>query len=103
MSGHVELSTRAIKDLRRLDASARDRVTRVLRSDLAADPRPPNLDVVQLEGRAPWSRLRLGDHRVIFRPLAAAELRALGATQRRGILVERLINRRDLEKAIRHL
>ena len=103
MSGHVELSTRAIKDLRRLDPSTRDRVTRVLRADLVADLRAPNLDVVQLEGRAPWSRLRVGDHRVIFRPLTAAELRALGATQRKGILVERLINRRDLEKAIRHL
>lgn len=103
MSGHVELSTRAIKDLRRLDRAARDRVTRVLRADLVADPRPRNLDVVQLEGRAPWSRLRVGDHRVIFRPLTAAELRALGARQRKGILVERLINRRDLEKAIRQL
>jgi len=103
VSGRVELSTRAIKDLRRLDRSSRDRIARVLRTELAADQRPPNLDVVRLEGRAPWSRLRVGEYRVIFRPLSAAELRALEAEERVGVLVERLIHRRDLEKAIRRL
>lgn len=103
MSGHVELSTRAVKDLRRLDGPVRDRIARVLREQLAAEPRPPNLDIVQLEGRAPWSRLRVGDYRVIFRPLSAAELHTLGSEERTGVLVERLVHRRDLERSIKGL
>lgn len=101
--GHVELSTRATKDLRRLDRSVQQRIARVLRAELAGDPRPPNLDVVQLEGRAPWSRLRVGDYRVIFRALSPVELRSLGVKERTGVLVERLIHRRDLERAMKAL
>ena len=103
MAGHVELSTRAAKDLRRLDRPTRDRIERTLLRDLASDPRPANLDVRQLEGRAPWARLRIGDYRVIFRALTGTELRALGADESAGVLVERLIHRRELEKAIKKL
>jgi len=98
--GRVELSTRAVKDLRRLDRAMRDRVTRVLRDQLSLHARPSNVDVAPLQGRAPWSRLRPGSHRVIFRPLSAAELAVLDADERSGILVERVIQRRELERAI---
>jgi len=101
--GRVELSTRAVKDLRRLDRAMRDRITRVLRDQLCVEPRRRNLDVAPLQGRAPWSRLRLGSHRVIFRPLSAAELAALDADERSGILVERVIHRRELERAVKGL
>ncbi len=47
-----------------------------------------NLDIKPLEGRPPWRRLRIGDYRVLYRPTDNA------------IWVERIINRRDLDKAI---
>jgi len=40
--------------------------------------------------------------RVIFRPLTTAELRRLGLTAR-GYLIERVVNRRDLDEAVRPL
>jgi len=48
-------------------------------------------------------RLRVGDYRVIFRALSPVELRSLGARERTGVLVERLIHRRDLERAMKAL
>lgn len=66
----------------------RDRVAQGLRS-LAAGA--PNVDVKALEGRTPWLRLRTGEWRFLFRP----------AGER--LWVERIVNRRDLEQAIRTL
>ncbi len=72
---------------------------------LAHAPSPANLDVKALEGRPPWRRLRVGDWRSIYRPLEGHELTEL--SHRRGepvepgtIYVERIVNRRDLEKVI---
>lgn len=61
------------------------------------------LDVVALEGRRPWRRLREGDWRIIFRPLSPAEVQRLGVPHGEGILIARIVNRRDLERAIRAL
>ena len=58
-----------------------------------------NLDVKALAGRAPWLRLRVGDWRVLYRPLSAEEAAAGGP----GWLVARVVDRRDLERSVRSL
>ncbi|MDO8187285.1 type II toxin-antitoxin system RelE/ParE family toxin [Conexibacter sp. JD483] len=97
---HVELSRRALRDLRRIDRCDRRRLLDVLERELAAEPQPPNLDVKQLAGRAPWLRLRRGGYRIPYRPLADAELATLGAAQPSGFLVERVVDRGDLDRAV---
>lgn len=88
----IELATRAVKDLRRLDRPDRDRVRDALQQ-LAAGAE--NLDIKALTGSAPWLRLRVGDWRVLYRPLTDAE--AHGGP---GLLVARVVNRRDLLRAV---
>jgi mRNA-degrading endonuclease RelE of RelBE toxin-antitoxin system len=95
----VELSKRAMRDLRRIDHGPRKRLLALLERELAAEPQPPNLDVKALVGRTPWLRLRRGEYRVVYRPLTGPELRALRAAEAAGFLVERIVDRRDLEKA----
>jgi hypothetical protein len=70
-----------------------------LEEELTAEPQPANLDVKQLAGRAPWLRLRQGDYRVIYRPMTPNELRARRAVEKRGFLIERVIDRKDLKRA----
>ena len=95
----VELSKRALRDLRRIDHSSRTRLLDILEVDLATEPHPANLDVKPLSGRAPWLRLRRGGYRILYRPLTEHELRALGAPERAGFMVERIVDRGDLERA----
>lgn len=95
----VELSKRALRDLRRVDHGSRRRLLDLLENDLRAEPQPANLDVKPLTGRAPWLRARRGEYRVLYRPLSRAELRSLNATEHAGFLVERVVDRRDLERA----
>jgi hypothetical protein len=75
---------------------------------LGAELEPANLDVKPLAGRSPWRRLRVGDWRVLFRPLTAPERVALARVRGREIapgtvLVDRILNRRELERAIARL
>jgi mRNA-degrading endonuclease RelE of RelBE toxin-antitoxin system len=95
----VELSKRAMRDLRRIDHAPRKRLLDLIENELAAAPQPPNLDIKALVGRSPWLRLRRGEYRVVYRPLTAAELGRLKANEAAGFLVERIVDRRDLEKA----
>jgi mRNA-degrading endonuclease RelE of RelBE toxin-antitoxin system len=95
----VELSKRALRDLRRIDHKSRKRLLDLLEHDLATEPQPANLDVRPLTGRMPWLRLRRGEYRVLYRPLTSSELRALAASEQAGFLVERVIERGDLERA----
>jgi mRNA-degrading endonuclease RelE of RelBE toxin-antitoxin system len=95
----VELSKRALRDLRRIDHKSRKRLLGVLENELAADPQPANLDIKALAGRPPWLRLRRSEYRVLYRPLTTGELAALGAQERAGFLVERVVDRGDLERA----
>ena len=67
----VELSRRALRDLRRIDHKSRRRLIELLEHDLAAEPQPANLDIKLLVGRAPWLRLRRGEYRVLYRPLTS--------------------------------
>lgn len=88
----IELAPRAVKDLRRLERPDRIRLQNALQrlSDDAG-----NLDVKALTGSAPWLRLRVGDWRVLYRPLTTTE-----AADQPGLLIARIINRRDLLKAV---
>jgi mRNA-degrading endonuclease RelE of RelBE toxin-antitoxin system len=105
MPAHVELSTRAKRDLRRL-ARGPDRkpVLDALTVALVAVPPLDNLDIKALEGHAPWLRLRVGVYRILYRPLTTEEVAA--TAQRRGhrietgYLVARIVHRRDLERAV---
>ncbi len=106
MRKHVEVSRRAERDLRRI-GSGRDRkpLDDALAVGLTAVPPPGNLDVKALEGRAPWLRLRVGGYRVLYRPLTREELAAVGARRgplgaTEGYLVERVVHRRDLDRAV---
>jgi mRNA-degrading endonuclease RelE of RelBE toxin-antitoxin system len=49
----VELSKRALRDLRRMDHKGRRRLLDMIENELAAEPQPANLDVKPLTGRAP--------------------------------------------------
>src|SRR3970040_1563537 len=100
MPNHVELSRRSQREPRGLPRRDRSRIVQALQEGLAADPLPRNLDLVALQGRAPWLRLRSGDWRVLLRPLSAAELADVSGTAARGFLVARIVNRRDLERAV---
>jgi mRNA-degrading endonuclease RelE of RelBE toxin-antitoxin system len=95
----VELSKRALRDLRRIDHKSRRRLLDLLENDLAAQPQPGNLDIKALAGRAPWLRLRRGEYRVLYRPLSDSELGALVASEQAGFLVDRVVDRGDLERA----
>ncbi len=95
----VELSKRALRDLRRIDHKSRKRLLDLLEHDLATEPQSPNLDIKPLTGRVPWLRLRRGECRILYRPLTSSELRALAAPEQAGFLVERVIERGDLERA----
>ena len=65
MDNHVELGTRAARELRGLQATVRNQVIIDMRANLAANPPPDNADVKALQGAAPWLRLRSGDFRVL--------------------------------------
>ena len=77
-----------MKDLDRLSTPDATRV--LTRLGRLATPLPDGLDVVPIVGHAPWLRLRDGDFRVLFRPEGAPST----------FLVVRVVNRRDLERAV---
>ncbi len=84
----IELAPRAIRDLKHLSRTTRKRVQQAFES-LGADA--ANLDIKPVAGHAPWRRLRVGEHRVLYRELADEDAR---------YLVARIIDRRDLHRAI---
>lgn len=85
----VRLSRRAVKDLDSLPKkNSRSVIVAIER--LADDPAATNLEVKMLLGRRPWRRLRVGTFRVLFRFFEG----------QKGLLVGRVINRKELEKAV---
>jgi mRNA-degrading endonuclease RelE of RelBE toxin-antitoxin system len=92
----VELAARAMRDLRRIDGRERRRIRQAL-DELASGT--ANADIKALAGAAPWLRLRAGDWRVLYRPLTETEAVQGGP----GFLVARVVNRRDLLRAVRTL
>ena len=101
MTERVQFSRRARKDIERLSSPTRARVRAALGGLVEVPPRS-NLDIRPLIGRTPWLRLRIGNVRVILRPLARSEASRLGV-EPPGYLVERVIDRRDLDDALRPL
>jgi len=96
----LRFTSRAAADWKKLDVATKERIDEALEA-LRQEPRPANLDDKALEGRAPWRRLRVGDHRVIFRTFTAAERRQYESPK--GYVIERLIDRRDLDRATKGL
>lgn len=92
----VELSARAVRDVKRIDKSERRRIRDALEALAAGEE---NLDIKALTGQQPWLRLRAGDWRVLYRPYSPEEQAEHGP----GLLVARVVNRRDLLKAVRTL
>lgn len=94
----IELSNRAVKDVKALDPASRKQIRdglEQLRSNY------DNLDIVPLAGAAPWRRLRIGDHRVLFRLMTTEEAASHGAD--RGYLIARIVNRRDVHRSVANL
>lgn len=85
----VRLARKAVKDLDPLTDKATQRVVTALEL-LARDPESRSLDVKPLSGRKPWRRLRVGDHRVVFRLSKGGNV----------LLVARVVDRKYLERAI---
>ena len=88
MTERVQFSRRARKDIERLSSSE--------------TPLRSHLDIRPLTGRSPWLRLRVGDVRVILRQLTRTEMSLLGI-ESPGYLVSRVVDRRDLDDALRPL
>lgn len=96
----VDLSSSAQKDLRRLlKTPGGAAIKRIVLRDLAAEPWPENLDVASLEGMGTWLRVRAGAYRIVLRPLSAVECKARSVAK--GYLVDRVVNRRDLERILK--
>jgi mRNA interferase RelE/StbE len=81
----VRLGTRAAKELRKLDPQIRRRVLAGLKQ-LGADEAA---DIKALVGHPGWLRLRVGEHRMIFRQEDDG-----------AYLVARVVDRRDLDRAV---
>ncbi len=96
------MSKKAFKDLKRLrSTNAYEKVKKAIEEDLRTEPHPQNLDIKFLKANKPWMRMRVGSHRVLFRPLSKAELAKYSA--KRGFAVERIIDRKELETVIAKL
>lgn len=85
---NVELASRAKRDLRRLDKQTRYRIFDALRS-LAKDA--PNLDIKTLKGTQSALQLCVGEYTVLYR--------RVGETW----WIERIVDRRDLDRALQTL
>jgi hypothetical protein len=57
-------------------------IKRVVLEELAGEPWPDNLDVLSLEGKGTWLRVRVGAFRIVLRPLNAAECKARNRKKR---------------------
>ena len=90
----VILSRQAERDLRHLDRGEALMRIRAALSALAAEGR--DLDVRSLAGAEPWLRLRVGDYRVLYRPIGVDE--PVGPDVR--WLMARIVHRRDLQRAV---
>ena len=85
----VAFTRRALRDLRGVSAGDRLRIEAGI--DALAEE-AANLDVKAIAGHAGWFRLRVGDWRVLYRRVSAS-----------GMLVARIVNRRDLDRAVAQL
>jgi mRNA-degrading endonuclease RelE of RelBE toxin-antitoxin system len=103
---YIEINTHFLDDLRRLPLHVQQRVSTALDA-LPREVAPSNLDIKPMKGHRPWLRLRIGDWRIVFRPLTQRELdtirRREGSFFTRGYYVETVVNRRELDRVSRKL
>jgi mRNA-degrading endonuclease RelE of RelBE toxin-antitoxin system len=99
MSHYVTFARRAERDVRGLGATELARI----RSAIVGLARGAQGDVKALAGSPPWLRMRVGDYRILFRPLTADELADLGREEPTGWLVARVVHRSEFERAVRGL
>ena len=103
---YIEINTRFLNDLRRLPPRVQQRVSTALDA-LQLEPLPLNLDIKSLKGHWPWLRLRVGDWRILFRPLTQRELDVIcqreGSRFTRDYYVETVVNRRELGRVSKRL
>ncbi len=90
----VVISRRAERDVGHIGAGADLTRIRDALEGLVAEA--TNLDIKPLAGAGPWHRLRVGDHRVLYRAVDAGE----AADSNARWLVGRIVHRRDLERAV---
>jgi mRNA-degrading endonuclease RelE of RelBE toxin-antitoxin system len=75
---HIELFAKAKHDLHRIGPGPdRKAIIDAVTVGLTAIPPPENLNVKALKGAAPWLRLRVGDYRILYRPLTPFEVKTL--------------------------
>lgn len=89
----VQYSTRAAREIRKLPAQDASRLRDAIERLAGGGEGAENLDIKVLAGHAQWLRMRVGDWRVIYRP----------ADPGPGYFVGRVVNRRDLESAVKQL
>lgn len=85
----MQLSGRAVRDLRRIGAGPEAERIRSALEHLATGDE--NVDIKAIRGRPGWLRLRVGDWRIMFIGTAG------------GWWVERIVHRGDIERAISSL
>lgn len=90
----VVLSRRTERDLRRIGPGEGLARIREALEGLAAEA--TNLDIKPLAGAAPWHRLRVGDYRILYRPIEMGE----GVDSEAHWLMARIVHRRNLERAV---
>jgi hypothetical protein len=95
MAAH--LAGQAQRDLKKLQKGNPRDYQRCQKAILDLEGGAANLDIVPISGRPPWMRLRDGDWRVLFRRVNPDE------HPDGGNLVARVVNRRDLDDAVRQL
>ena len=88
----VALSRRAVKDVRRIGPG--DELNRIREGLEALERHRTDPDIKQLRGRSSWLRLRVGDYRALYRPIASGE------AGRASHLVARIVHRSDLQRAV---
>lgn len=102
---HVELSPKAERDLRDVrDHRQLKRIGKAL-EHLSEKPVPGNLDIKPVTDRAPYLSMRVGEWRALYRPLTRREIQMVvmrrgSATAPTGFLVARIVDRKELRRAV---
>jgi mRNA interferase RelE/StbE len=65
MNYKIELSSRSLKYLNKLDPKTKNRISNYLEL-LSENPRNPELDIKRLQGETSLYRLRVGSYRILY-------------------------------------
>jgi mRNA-degrading endonuclease RelE of RelBE toxin-antitoxin system len=92
----IELASAAQRDLKKLRRSPD--LKRIKQAILALPRGDPSLDIATLQGASPWRRLRVGNWRILFRPVSEEERQRTGGED--SFLVARVVDRKELRAAV---